>query len=135
MNINKKLRAQADERYHAKREWLDRVGAPLASESAAFEHGFDAAWKLITPLLPKHEDAHQVQNDGISVIAAERRRQIESEGWSAEDDDKYEIHELACAAACYVVPAQFRDPLTIMAELWPWDESWWKPGDRIRELA
>jgi hypothetical protein len=34
-----------------------------------------------------------------------------------------------------VVRAQFRDPLTIMAELWPWDESWWKPGDRIRELA
>jgi hypothetical protein len=77
---------------------------------------------------------------GIERIAAERRRQIEKEGWTPEHDDEHGEGELALVAACYAMTKEARgkrasDPL---ARLWPdsWDWEWWKPArrNRIREL-
>jgi hypothetical protein len=75
------------------------------------------------------------EQKGVALIAAERRRQIEAEGWTPEHDDEHGDGELAAAAACYAGPAwsllrEHEPPL-----MWPWDEKWWKPGDRIRELT
>jgi hypothetical protein len=68
---------------------------------------------------------------GIERIAAERKRQIEEEGFTAEHDDRLMNGALAAAAACYAVPA-----LAEKAYLWPFDKSQWKPTpeNRIREL-
>jgi hypothetical protein len=82
---------------------------------------------------------------GIELIAEERQRQIEQEGWSSEHDDQYKGEEMARAAACYSMPRKFRNyvvkkGLTIWYHLWPWGLSWWKttdeetPEGRIREL-
>jgi hypothetical protein len=75
--------------------------------------------------------------DGIALIAAERRRQIEDEGWTPEHDDEHDNHELSEAAACYAlgVPAAVSPANGARVPLWPWDESWWKPGDRVRDLV
>jgi hypothetical protein len=43
---------------------------------------------------------------GIELIAEERKRQIEQEGYTAEHDDRHENGELAMAAACYATPAR-----------------------------
>lgn len=69
--------------------------------------------------------------DGMSIIAAERRRQVESEGWTPEHDDEHIAGELSTAAACYAQPA------IKPHGWWPWDEEWWKPTPkmRVRELA
>ena len=69
--------------------------------------------------------------NGVELIAAERKRQIEQEGFSAEKDDRYTKKQLQSAAICYLVP--------VLKELvWPqdWSLLWWKPtpNDRIREL-
>ena len=40
--------------------------------------------------------------NGAELIAQERQRQIEKEGWTAEHDSKFDGH-LAIAAACYAV--------------------------------
>jgi hypothetical protein len=91
---------------------------------------------------------------GIQRIAAERKRQIEAEGWTPDHDDDHEDGELARAAICYAAPlpvyirargsgrASFIDP-------WPawWSAKWDKrprdadgdlaaptPGQRIRML-
>lgn len=45
--------------------------------------------------------------NGISRIAAERQRQIEVEGWSAEHDAQHFGGELALAAMYYVMPEVF----------------------------
>lgn len=37
---------------------------------------------------------------GIDLIAAERQRQIEEEGWTPDHDDQHTNGELALAAAC-----------------------------------
>ncbi|HBO4385250.1 TPA: hypothetical protein ACKPZX_005587 [Pseudomonas aeruginosa] len=76
-------------------------------------------------------------------VQAERRRQVEAEGWTPEHDDEHDSGEIACAAACYALPPAHpariegalgrygRDP-----NIWPWTRDWWKPApnDRRREL-
>lgn len=74
--------------------------------------------------------------DGVALIAAERRRQIEQEGWTPEHDDQHRQGELGYAAACYAVPPAWALRSLLLQEGAP---SWWKPaGDspdgRIRDL-
>jgi hypothetical protein len=63
----------------------------------------------------------------ITEIQAERQRQIEVEGWTPEHDDKHDNGELADAATCYACPST-------RSLIWPWDEQWWKPTTRRRDL-
>lgn len=81
---------------------------------------------------------------GIEIIAAERERQINAEGWSAEHDKRHSNGGLAVAAACYALPQDIisvSDPTLSLSVsrtlLWPWHPQWWKPtpNDRIRELS
>lgn len=73
-------------------------------------------------------------------ILAERRRQIEAEGWSEEHDDQHTEAELAMAASCYAAFAAAPGNDTgkgdgIPPTGWPWEWSWWKPKDRRRDLV
>jgi len=84
---------------------------------------------------------------GIEIISAERKRQIEIEGWTPQHDDRYysSNENLALAAVSYTLPPRLRyDPRGSDMPtgyngkiLWPWESKWWKPtpDDRIRELA
>lgn len=74
---------------------------------------------------------------GIELIAEERQRQVELEGFTAERDQEYEHDELAWAAATYALPSNANTPNFKRIHLWPWDKSWWKPSpdERVRELA
>lgn len=70
---------------------------------------------------------------GIGRIAAERRRQIEKEGWTAEHDDAHRPGSLAAAAACYALPHDCEIRVDAMAwnsapAQWPWARTWWKPA-------
>ena len=76
---------------------------------------------------------------GLEIIAAERQRQIEQEGWTPE-------HDAAIAASAYALPDYCRHivrhydgyPKEVSYPRgWPWDAKWWKPcpGNRIKELA
>lgn len=78
---------------------------------------------------------------GIESIAAERQRQIEAEGWTAEHDDKHTEGELAHAAAEYAWHAGVSEggraefPPGAPSELWPWASKWWKPKSRREDLV
>lgn len=61
---------------------------------------------------------------GVELIAAERKRQVEEEGWTPEHDAEHVGNELAQAAACYAWPPM--RPHFVKAA-WPWDREWWKP--------
>ena len=81
---------------------------------------------------------------GIELIVAERRRQIDEEGWTPEHDDEHTTCELIDAALCYagVAGSQILDSdggteakEAMLAE-WPWSKQWWKPSDDpIRNLT
>ena len=64
---------------------------------------------------------------GAELIAQERKRQIEVEGWTPEHDSLHEFNELAGAAVCYAKYAMGYEP---WAEAnWPWDRKWFKPTE------
>lgn len=64
---------------------------------------------------------------GAQRIAAERQRQIDAEGYTAQHDDDHDDDGIAWAATCYAAPGRiyvqedfadgvhFNDP-------WPWDD-------------
>lgn len=100
---------------------------------------------------------------GAELIAQERQRQIEQEGFSAEHDRGHIDFELARAAMAYAdprrrlekkIPGDDRYPniptqervgangevetcLVLPFQFWPWELSSWKPTpkDRVRELV
>lgn len=72
-----------------------------------------------------HAPLVQWVSQALLDVAAERRRQIEIEGWTPEHDDKHDDGEMAVAAACYALG---KDQIGAYI-LWPWNGRWWKPRD------
>lgn len=78
--------------------------------------------------------------DVLFEVYAERRRQVDVEGWTAEHDDQHVKGEMAGAAACYALYRSHVDPVELMGEgilkmSWPWDPAWWKPTVPRRDLV
>ena len=73
--------------------------------------------------------------DALFLIAKERQRQIEEEGWDESHDDEHEHGELAAAAACYSIPPETPNFNSLKMELWPWSDEWWKPKGRVSDLV
>ena len=77
---------------------------------------------------------------GCELIAEERQRQMDVEGWTPEHDDEHRQEQLANAASSYIDAAAliahgFKDYIRVPFG-WPWEESWWKPSkDPVRNLV
>lgn len=76
----------------------------------------------------------------LDDIVAERRRQIEREGWDAEHDDNHSTGEIALAAASYAYAATISDleasrKSGIITAIWPWHLHWFKPQGKRRNLV
>lgn len=75
-------------------------------------------------------------DSGVTLIAKERRRQIDRERWSGRHDDGHRYGELRDAAICYAMVCDDDGAGENAKDLWPWDEEWWKPSDDpIRNLT
>lgn len=77
---------------------------------------------------------------GIILIAEERARQINTEGWTPEHDDEHQLNEMTAAASCYLTAAAIADQggcgYDDCPNYWPWEAEWWKPSeDPIRNLV
>lgn len=84
----------------------------------------------------------------IEDVIAERRRQIEAEGWTPAHDDRHVNLSLAQAAACYVEHyvsragvffkhGEERYQIAGVPYEWPesWAKEWWKPKTPRRDLV
>lgn len=85
-----------------------------------------------------------METDAARDVLAERTRQKEGEGWTADHDDSHTTCAMAAAAACYALFASSSDAentywnyarLVASRELWPWDQEWWKPSTQRRDLV
>ncbi|RAP40727.1 hypothetical protein BYZ73_13205, partial [Rhodovulum viride] len=78
---------------------------------------------------------------GSAAIAAERRRQIEVEGWTPEHDDEHDECELALAAGVYALSgasdSHLFDPerQSAIRELWPFQAHWFGPDGGRKDLV
>lgn len=83
------------------------------------------------------------ETGGVRLIAAERQRQIEKEGYTSAHDDKHEGKaQMAFAAAAYAIPAIDErnapvETVRFRTHFWPWSIGYFKPtpNDRVRELV
>ena len=93
------------------------------------------------------------QKSGAELIAAERQRQIDKEGWKPEHDDQHRGREMARAAAAYLGHyiahswmidnelGLYTSLETYTSEVPPdeWPEEWetpgWKPKGKIEDLT
>lgn len=83
---------------------------------------------------------------GVAEIAAERRRQVEQEGWDSDHDDHHGPGVLSRAARCYMEAAEHAltlgvkrdDPIPEwLADIpadWPWAGAWWKPTTNAERM-
>ena len=91
---------------------------------------------------------------GIEIIAEERQRQLDVEGWTAEHDDEHDGESLLKAAICYASPKDgvevefmtrdgrdrenewYKDK-ALGIPVWPWDYTWdkRKKHDKIKKLG
>lgn len=111
--------------------YLEAV-AQLAArpQGAASLRRLDALLKAMADTL---EGASAPSPAALDVLA-ERRRQMEREGWTPEHDDEHEDGELSRAAAAYAVEGIVWSHMP--RSLWPWDmASWYKPTTRRRNLV
>jgi len=78
---------------------------------------------------------------GVQLIAEERQRQINEEGWTPEHDDEHDKGALGLAAICYAAegigePVYIADntdgysddPGDYFKDPWPWSKKWDKRG-------
>ncbi|HEJ9850718.1 TPA: hypothetical protein SMN88_000597 [Pseudomonas aeruginosa] len=121
--------------------------------------GFEAFARLIR----RAEAVHQIAAaPGKEVpqawldVQAERRRQVEAEGWTPEHDDEHDSGELAAAGAAYALhaadhlnPYSQGDGGDEAPSCWPWHDgiagrgegpektepAWWKPSTPRRDLV
>ncbi|MFU5718340.1 hypothetical protein ACM7US_11415 [Pseudomonas aeruginosa] len=72
-------------------------------------------------------------------VQAERRRQVEAEGWTPEHDDAHSYGQMARAAACYALAGSSAPndgtAALLVSLAWPWDEQWWKPSTARRDMV
>lgn len=77
----------------------------------------------------------------IDDVLAERQRQQEVEGWTAEHDDQHKNGGMALAAACYAMSGSGlndRVRSETVGTIWPWTGwawAWWKPKEKRRDLV
>lgn len=80
---------------------------------------------------------------GADLIAAERKRQVEDEGYTPDHDAEHdEDCALAWAARCYIdaatIPLDQWEFIKVPPLNWPWERDAWRPSrgaDRVRDLV
>ncbi len=102
---------------------------------------YDLSTELIADeIFNNKENTHQVSAT-LADIIAERQRQITDEGFTPEQDDKYDREELVSAAISYIRlatiwkdkdPVSYRNCCPPMS--WPWSPEWWKPTNPRRDM-
>lgn len=133
---------QALERTHAGHMvGHDQSDQPKGGYSDGYVNGFGECIKVARKVLaaaPSHSTP--VPQAWIDVLA-ERRRQVEAEGWTPEHDDEHADGQMAQAAGCYALHAggigtDWPDGRQNGAALfWPWDKDSWKPTTPRRDLV
>jgi hypothetical protein len=111
--------------------------------------------RLVTALAslpaPAGDVPGEAQTKAARDVLAERRRQVEAEGWTSEHDDAHGKGEIARAAATYAMAgamqtSYLRDnflgewvnyKFSDVRSQWPgsWDWSWFKPSHPRRDLV
>jgi hypothetical protein len=104
-------------------QWYEHVGAWETSEGFISFGSVMALGAMLIQFQRAH--AAQAQTQAARDVLAERRRQVDKEGFTSDQDDSYQAAELPRAAAAYILSGGADD----VPAIWPWHKKWWKPRD------
>lgn len=108
------------------------------SNEREWSAGFNAKLIAFAGALLTAEQPSEDKRDTAAArdVLAERRRQVEAEGWTPEHDDEHDGGEMGEAAAVYALHAAGW-PAGSYAEFWPapWSRAWFKPTQPRRDLV
>lgn len=131
-----KPRNPTEEMLNAARDWsVKKYGIGIGNDAAI------GCWQSMHDAAPAGAEtgsaaAPAEQTQAARDVLAERRRQVEQEGWTPERDDEYVDGQLAGAASCYAVKdITHWAREEIISRLWPWPAEWWKPRDNRANLV
>ena len=122
---------------------LARLGLPDTLEMRVlfWDERNDLEWdeqtdSYIVPLpLPPSSSSVNGNTPAVISVLAERRRQIEEEGYDSTQDDEHTGFELSLAAGCYASMAVVSTPQLPVPADWPWPKDFWKPTSARRDLV
>ena len=72
---------------------------------------------------------------GAELIKEERERQIKEEGYNITHDSFHNVDEFVKAAVSYSIIDLKDSQENYAYAWWPWNETSWKPKDRLRNLV
>ncbi|EBX1770105.1 hypothetical protein DQ937_23885 [Salmonella enterica subsp. enterica serovar Poona] len=102
---------------------------------------YDLSAELIADEIFNNKENTLQVSAALADVIAERQRQITGEGFTPEQDDKYDREELVSAAISYIRlatiwkdkdPDSYRKSSAPMS--WPWSPEWWKPTNPRRDM-
>lgn len=102
---------------------------------------YDLSAELIADEIFNNKENTLQVSAALADIISERQRQITGEGFTPEQDDKYDREELVSAAISYIRlatiwkdkdPDSYRKSSAPMS--WPWSPEWWKPANPRRDM-
>lgn len=70
---------------------------------------------------------------GIELIAEERQRQVDREGYTLKHDDTHDQGEMAISAGCYALYGLVSNDN--LEKLWPFGSCEFKPKNRVADLV
>ncbi|MDF8363323.1 MULTISPECIES: hypothetical protein [Achromobacter] len=110
-------------------------------ESLCDSDGLGDMWSGNEPLVYANAapQASKVATAAAHDVLAERRRQVDEEGFKVADDNRYQEGQLSAAAAAYTIDAcanvAGHASLSKPPSVWPWDPKWWRPEGARRNLV
>ena len=115
---------------------IDDLQAQFNTEGITESDSGDALIRLSDAIAAVEDNFTQPAwgSQAVLDVTAERRRQIEVEGWTPEHDDEHSSHALAEAAACYCLSSAGK-PFDYFETTWPWERWWFKASGTRRDLV
>lgn len=123
--------------------WLHKLTGIIRTDKPAVGMGLHEDY---SPLYTHPSPAVTAEvTEAARDVLAERRRQVEAEGWTPEHDDAHDKGELSAAAGVYALAAAshdyrwvlrgspVNDYLAAVFKLWPFEWSWFKPKSRRQD--
>lgn len=119
---------RSEERYNAAQQFKKYSFTEAVTD--VFMAG--ASWADQHPIATNQPD--KTKEAGAELIAKERERQVNVEGFDREHDHSHVYEELVLAALAYAHHAIGEGSFSALL-VWPWDEQYFKPKDPLRDLT
>lgn len=92
--------------------------------SEEFTDIYNKTYEAIGNAIAQRTPGEPKEKSGVELIADERRRQIEQEGWTSQHDDQWDNFQLLSAAITYLCVSNGDH----IKRWWPWRMNWFKPS-------